>query len=171
MIICLRKIWFNTVSPEIIAYIDFLHDTSISVNSLLSIKQIKEWFYDGEVLTDGCSHGVYVRVFQEFFLSDHFYSNNDKYYLPMGENAIKSTLQKTEFDKENGIIRCQLLIENANTFPVSFEITGWFFIPLEDNWPGCKSLTGIKGQNTTGSNIFDLSASESKVMELSLIHI
>ena len=30
---------------------------------------------------------------------------------------------------------------------------------------GCKSLTGIKGQNTTGSNIFDLSASESKVME------
>ena len=165
MIICLRKIWFNTVSPEIIAYIDFLHDTSISVNSLLTIKQIKEWFYDGEVLTDGCSHGVYVRVFQEFFLSDHFYSNNDKYYLPMGENAIKSTLQKTEFDKENGIIRCQLLIENANTFPVSFEITGWFFIPLEDNWPGCKSLTGIKGQNTTGSNIFDLSASESKVME------
>ncbi len=66
MIICLRKIWFNTVSPEIIAYIDFLHDTSISVNSLLTIKQIKEWFYDGEVLTDGCSHGVYVRVFQNF---------------------------------------------------------------------------------------------------------
>lgn len=79
--ICLRRMWFNTVSPEIVVYIDFLYDSSLNCN--WSREQIKEMFQDGQVLSDGQMYVALVRMQQAIFRSDHFDENHAQYYEDM----------------------------------------------------------------------------------------
>lgn len=81
--ICLRRMWFNTVSPEIVVYIDFLYDISLDCN--WNCEQIKEMFYNGQVLNDGQMYTALVRMQQAIFRSDHFDENHARYYEDMDE--------------------------------------------------------------------------------------
>lgn len=131
-IICLRKMWFNTVSPEVIIYIDFLYDISIGCN--WKREQIKKMFYDGEILNDGQAYVILVRMKQSFFQSDHFDENHAEYYTEKNLDVVyglsidwsESSFDTPRCFDHSTEISCKLKLTNHNVDTCEFEIQGEF---------------------------------------------
>ena len=75
---CLRSLWFNSISPEVIVYIDYLYNSFNTPE--YSVEEVKQMFYDGEVLGDGIYYGIWVRKNPILMHSDHFDKNNKEFY-------------------------------------------------------------------------------------------
>lgn len=76
--LCLRKIWFNTQSPEVLVYVDYLRERG--ADSRYTVKEIKKIFYDGKVMGDGVCYNTLVRVIPADMKSDRFFINDKVFY-------------------------------------------------------------------------------------------
>ena len=167
-IFCLRSLWFNSVNPEVIIYLDYLYEHRQMMN--YSLKEVKGMFYDGEILGDGICYNTWVRCFPVCMCSDHFDQNNKEFYEIMDLSVyIKLYWEDAEFqytDDSKSIIYTVLKISNTYQYPLKFQIEAQFELKDNDIFPAGHTLEGIIARNDKGKEYFTLDGHDTKILKV-----
>lgn len=166
-IFCIRKMWFNTTSPEVIIYLDFLYDMSFGCHRTKD--EIKDLFYSNEILGDGICYSIIVRFKEAIFSSDYFYKNDKSYYSK--NNSIDSVIidwehsifEKSILNDNKTIVTSEIKITNQNDSDIQFNITATFRAIDDTIFDGIESYTSLDAYAIhEGKEVFFLKAHESK---------
>lgn len=125
---CLRSLWFNSISPEVIVYIDYLYNSFNTPE--YSVEEVKQMFYDGEVLGDGICYGIWVRKNPILMHSDHFDKNNKEFYEKTNwESYLQIYWEDAKFqyrDDAKRVITTTVKINNTYSYALEFKIKAEF---------------------------------------------
>lgn len=168
---CLRSLWFNSISPEVIVYIDYLYNSFNTPE--YSVEEVKQMFYDGEVLGDGICYGIWVRKNPILMHSDHFDKNNKEFYEKTNwESYLQIYWEDAKFqyrDDAKRVITTTVKINNTYSYALEFKIKAEFKTLGDENFPGISFLESIWAQNDEGGDTFTLDGHESALFNLSFV--
>lgn len=168
---CLRSLWFNSISPEVIVYIDYLYNSFNTPE--YSVEEVKQMFYDGEVLGDGICYGIWVRKNPILMHSDHFDKNNKEFYEKTNwESYLQIYWEDAKFqyrDDAKRVITTTVKINNTYSYALEFKIKAEFKTLEDENFPGISFLESIWAQNDEGGDTFTLDGHESALFNLSFV--
>ena len=160
---CLRSLWFNSISPEVIVYIDYLYNSFNTPE--YSVEEVKQMFYDGEVLGDGICYGIWVRKNPILMHSDHFDKNNKEFY----EKTNWESYLQIYWEDAKRVITTTVKINNTYSYALEFKIKAEFKTLGDENFPGISFLESIWAQNDEGGDTFTLDGHESALFNLSFV--
>lgn len=165
---CLRSLWFNSISPEVIVYIDYLYNSFNTPK--YSVEEVKQMFCDGEVLGDGICYGILVRKNPILMYSDHLYKNSKEFY---GKTNWVFYLQiywedaKFQYsDDTKRVITATVKINNTYPYVLEFKMEAEFKALGNDIFSGSSFLEPIWAQNGEGGDTFTLDGHESALFHL-----
>lgn len=168
---CLRSLWFNSISPEVIVCIDYLYNSFNTPE--YSVEEVKQMFCDGEVLGDGICYGIWVRKNPILMYSDHFYKNNKEFYEKTNwASYLQIYWEDAKFqysDDTKRVITATIKINNTYPYALEFKIEAEFKALGDDIFPGSSFLEPIWAQNDEGGDTFTLDGHESALFHLSFV--
>lgn len=163
-VFCLRSIWFNSISPEVVICLDYLYEHGLSMT--FSLEEVKEMFYDGEVLGDGICYETQVRRYPVSMHSDHFYQNNKGFYEITDQSFyIYIHWEEAEFryeDESRSVAACTVKISNSASFSMKFKIRAEFEAKKEKEEEGIHKILPLYGKDDKGETVFALDRRETK---------
>ena len=163
-VFCLRSLWFNSISPEVVICLDYLYEYGRRMT--FSLEEVKEMFYDGEVLGDGICYETWVRRYPVSMHSDHFYQNNKEFYEIKNDSFyININWKEADFQyegRERSVISCIVKISNRASFSIRFKIRAEFEVREEQDAKGVHKIVPLYGKDEDGETVFELDMKETK---------